>query len=90
VIVGLGAPALALDLPGHGRSAWRDEGDYGPQQNAATLAPILREFAPQTDLVVGMSLGGLTAIRLAVSDPELVRRWCWSTSRRRRRSGTRR
>jgi pimeloyl-ACP methyl ester carboxylesterase len=73
VIVGLGEPALAVDLPGHGRSAWRDDGDYGPRRNAATLAPVLRELAPHTALVVGMSLGGLTAIRLAVSAPELVR-----------------
>ena len=73
VIVGLGEPALAVDLPGHGRSAWRDDGDYGPRQNAATLAPVLRELAPDAELVVGMSLGGLTAIRLAVSAPELVR-----------------
>ena len=73
VIVGLGEPALAVDLPGHGRSAWRDDGDYGPRQNAATLAAVLRELAPDAELVVGMSLGGLTAIRLAVSAPELVR-----------------
>src|ERR1044072_4961114 len=36
VILGLGEPALAVDLPGHGRSAWRDYGDYGPKLNAAT------------------------------------------------------
>ena len=40
---------------------------------AATLAPVLRELAPDAELVVGMSLGGLTAIRLAVAAPELVR-----------------
>jgi pimeloyl-ACP methyl ester carboxylesterase len=73
VIVGLGEPALAVDLPGHGRSAWREDGNYGPRQNAATLAPVLHELAPDAQLVVGMSLGGLTAIRLAVSAPELVR-----------------
>ncbi|MDQ2628819.1 MAG: alpha/beta hydrolase [Actinomycetota bacterium] len=74
VIVGLDVPALALDLPGHGRSAWRDDGDYSPQRNAAALAPVLRELAPSAELVVGMSLGGLTAIRLAAAAPELVRR----------------
>ena len=74
VIVGLGEPALAVDLPGHGRSAWRDDGDYGPKQNAETVEPVLRALAPNADLVVGMSLGGLTAIRLAVAAPELVRK----------------
>jgi pimeloyl-ACP methyl ester carboxylesterase len=74
VIVGLGEPALAVDLPGHGRSAWREDGDYGPVQNAQTLQPVLREWAPQAELFVGMSLGGLTAIRLATRAPDLVRR----------------
>jgi pimeloyl-ACP methyl ester carboxylesterase len=72
VIVGLGEPALAVDLPGHGRSAWREDGDYGPKLNAVAVEPVVRELAPDADLVVGMSLGGLTAIRLAVSAPELV------------------
>ncbi|EUA56570.1 hydrolase domain protein [Mycobacterium xenopi 4042] len=44
--MGLGEPALAVDLPGHGRSAWRDDGDYSPRRNAATLMPVLRELAP--------------------------------------------
>jgi pimeloyl-ACP methyl ester carboxylesterase len=74
VIVGLGEPALAIDLPGHGRSAWRDDGDYGPRLNAVAVEPVVRELAPDADLVVGMSLGGLTALRLAVAAPELVRR----------------
>lgn len=73
VIVGLGEPALAVDLPGHGHSDWREDGDYSPQLNADTLAPVLRELAPTAELVVGMSLGGLTAIRLAAAAPELVR-----------------
>ncbi len=46
VILGLGVPALAIDLPGHGRSAWREDGDYGPRLNAETLLPVLREWAP--------------------------------------------
>ncbi|WP_156349408.1 MULTISPECIES: alpha/beta fold hydrolase [unclassified Mycobacterium] len=72
VVVGLGQPALAVDLPGHGHSAWREDGDYSPQLNADALLPALREHAPSPDLVVGMSLGGLTAIRLAAVAPELV------------------
>ena len=34
---------------------------------------MLHELAPTADLVVGMSLGGLTAIRLAAVAPDLVR-----------------
>lgn len=74
VIVGLGEPALSIDLPGHGRSAWRDDGDYGPKLNALAVEPVVRELAPDADLVVGMSLGGLTALRLAVAAPDLVRK----------------
>ncbi len=74
VILGLGQPALAIDLPGHGRSAWREDGDYGPRENAVAIAPVLRELAASADLIVGMSLGGLTAIRLAAAEPDLVPR----------------
>ncbi|MGV0791282.1 alpha/beta fold hydrolase [Mycolicibacterium sp. XJ1819] len=74
VVLGLGEPALAVDLPGHGRSAWREDGDYGPKLNASLVEPVLRSLAPDADLVVGMSLGGLTALRLAVAAPDLVRR----------------
>jgi pimeloyl-ACP methyl ester carboxylesterase len=72
VILGLGEPALAIDLPGHGRSAWREDGDYGPKLNSETLRPFLREWAPNPRLVVGMSLGGLTALRIAATEPALV------------------
>lgn len=72
VILGLGLPALAVDLPGHGRSAWREDGDYGPKLSAQTLRPVLRELAPHPRLVVGMSLGGLTALRIAATEPALV------------------
>lgn len=72
VIVGLGEPALAVDLPGHGHSSWRADGDYSPQHNAGALAPVLRDLAPDAEFVVGMSLGGLTGIRLGALAPELV------------------
>jgi pimeloyl-ACP methyl ester carboxylesterase len=72
VILGLGVPAVAIDLPGHGRSAWREDGDYGPKLNAETLRPVLRKHAPSAQLVVGMSLGGLTALRVAATEPALV------------------
>ena len=73
VVLGLGLPALSVDLPGHGRSGWREDGDYGPKRNAEAVEPAVRELAPDAELVVGMSLGGLTALRLAVTAPALVR-----------------
>ena len=72
VILGLGVPALAVDLPGHGRSAWREDGDYGPRRSAETLRPVLRAHAPDARLIVGMSLGGLTALQIAAAEPALV------------------
>jgi pimeloyl-ACP methyl ester carboxylesterase len=72
VIVGLGVPALAVDLPGHGHSGWREDGDYSPLHNADAVVPVLEEHAPGADLIVGMSLGGLTAIRVGALAPSLV------------------
>jgi pimeloyl-ACP methyl ester carboxylesterase len=72
VILGLGLPALAVDLPGHGRSAWREDGDYGPKLAADKVLPVLHEYAPNLRLLVGMSLGGLTALRIAATEPALV------------------
>ena len=46
VILGLGLSALAIDLPGHGRSQWREDGDYGPVLNAEAVEPVIRELAP--------------------------------------------
>jgi esterase len=73
VAAGLGRPALAVDLPGHGHSDWRDDRDYWPWRNAEAVREVLAAAAPSPVAVVGMSLGGLTAIRLASRWPELVR-----------------
>lgn len=74
VALWLGRPALAIDLPGHGHSSWRDDRDYGPAHNALAVASVVERFAPDAAGVVGMSLGGLTTIRLAATRPDLVRR----------------
>jgi pimeloyl-ACP methyl ester carboxylesterase len=74
VALALGRPLLALDLPGHGHSDWRQDSDYRPARNADAVAAAVRELAPNAAGVVGMSLGGLTAIRLASGYPDLVRR----------------
>ena len=55
----------AIDLPGHGRSAWT--ADASPQQQLAELAAIL----PHGATLVGWSLGGQLALQLA-GDPALA------------------
>jgi esterase len=67
-------PVLAVDLPGHGHSSWRTDGDYGPRNNADDVAVMLRELAPDAEVLVGMSLGGLTVTSVAARHPDVVRR----------------
>lgn len=74
VALALQRPLLAIDLPGHGHSDWRDDHAYFPVENARAVAVMIRELAPDAAAVVGMSLGGLTALVLASDAPELVRK----------------
>jgi pimeloyl-ACP methyl ester carboxylesterase len=65
-------PVLAPDLPGFGATppptvAW------GSDQYAAAVAPLLLESTATAGMVVvGHSLGGRVAVRLAAARPELV------------------
>lgn len=74
LVLALGRPALAIDLPGHGHSDWREDRDYGPWRNAEAVAAVMDQAAPRGASVVGMSLGGVTTIRLAAARPDLVAR----------------
>lgn len=72
-ILALGLPALAIDLPGHGDSSWRDDAAYSGAPLAADLAAPLAAWTDAPQVLVGQSLGGLTAAAVAASHPELVR-----------------
>jgi pimeloyl-ACP methyl ester carboxylesterase len=76
VALALGRPLVAVDLPGHGRSDGpaRPGTANDPAASAADVAAAVAQLAPRAAGVVGMSLGGLTAIALAHRSPELVRR----------------
>src|SRR5271163_2252157 len=66
VALALDRPLVAIDLPGHGHSDW-PEGAVAldPAAMADDVAVVVGTLAPSAAGVVGMSLGGVTAIALA-------------------------
>ncbi|MGD0392680.1 MAG: alpha/beta hydrolase [Acidimicrobiales bacterium] len=75
VALALDVPLVAIDLPGHGHSDWPGDGralDTGAM--AEDVATTMARLAPDAGMVVGMSLGGMTAISLAARHPGSVRR----------------
>ena len=74
VALALDRPLVAVDLPGHGRSDHRPAHNYGPASMADDVAVAVEALAPEAAAVVGMSLGGLTAMCLAADHSHLVRR----------------
>jgi pimeloyl-ACP methyl ester carboxylesterase len=72
VALALDRPLVAIDLPGHGHSSHRDDHLYWPSENAIAVEHAVRELAPDAQVVVGMSLGGLTALSLTDRAPDLV------------------
>ena len=74
VLLALSRPALAIDLPGHGHSGWRDDFGYRPHQMAGDVAAVVDALVDAPIVLVGMSLGGATANALTARRPDLVRR----------------
>jgi pimeloyl-ACP methyl ester carboxylesterase len=74
VALALNRPLVAVDLPGHGHSDWWPDHQYLPERLADAVAAAIDALAPRAAAVVGMSLGGLTALRLATRRPDLVHR----------------
>jgi len=73
VALALDRPLLAVDLPGHGHSDWPQESAWlDPSTMADDVAKVVEGLAPGARAVVGMSLGGATAIALATRHPHLV------------------
>jgi len=73
VALAMARPLIAIDLPGHGHSSHREDHVYWPADNAVAVEAAVRELAPEAKLVVGMSLGGLTALALTDRAPDVVR-----------------
>ncbi|OBJ72026.1 alpha/beta fold hydrolase [Mycobacterium sp. 1274756.6] len=59
-----GWQAVTVDLRGHGESDWSADGDYRVVSFAADVNEVLRRLPPRP-VLVGASLGGITAMLLA-------------------------
>lgn len=68
----LDQPALALDLPGHGDSSWRADAAYVARVLAPDVITAVEEWTGGPQVLVGHSLGGLTATAVAASRADLV------------------
>src|SRR3989442_11227759 len=64
---------IATDARGHGESG-RPPGDYAPQEFVADAVAVLDALAIERAVVVGHSMGGTHAIRLAAAHPDRVDR----------------
>lgn len=64
---------IAFDVRGHGQSD-KPEGPYSIPLFAADTAALLRALDAVPATVVGLSMGGMIALQLAVDAPEVVRR----------------
>jgi esterase len=58
---------LAVDLRGHGDSEWPANGDYGLDANANDILQLIAAECTNRPVLVGMSLGGLTAFKVAAA-----------------------
>jgi esterase len=62
---------LAVDLRGHGESDWATDGDYKLETYTADIEKLLKRLDLDRPVLVGMSLGGQTALLVAGGDVPL-------------------
>jgi pimeloyl-ACP methyl ester carboxylesterase len=65
---------IALDLRGHGDSAWAPDGAYDPPLYMYDIVQVLRALDAGPVAVIGHSMGAVLAMRVAAAFPELVAR----------------
>jgi len=72
-LTSIGYPVLAVDLRGHGESPLGDANDFGPAALATDVLSAARgSGASGPFVVVGHSMGGRVAMRLAAMEPSAV------------------
>lgn len=72
VAAALAVPLIAIDLPGHGDSSWRDDADYSPAIMADAVLDTIRAVTDRPVALVGQSLGAMAALLVAHFAPQSV------------------
>ena len=67
------AHILALDVRGHGDSAWSPDGAYQYGDQAADLAAFVDALVPGRFVLIGTSMGGIIAMAYAAAHPTRLR-----------------
>ena len=65
---------IALDLKGYGYSARPKDGDYSLTAQSEIVARFMDRLAVKDSVVIGHSMGGAVATRLALRYPEWVKK----------------
>ncbi|MBI4371594.1 MAG: alpha/beta hydrolase [Elusimicrobia bacterium] len=65
--------AAALDLRGHGESAWIEDGHYAPEAWVADIESARRALGWERMILCGHSLGGRLVLAYAAAHPERLR-----------------
>ncbi len=71
-LLGAGLRSIALDWPGHGETP-PGEGAASAMRFADIAEEVVEQLAPDGAVVLGNSVGGFAATRLAIRRPELVK-----------------
>lgn len=72
VLLPAGLRTIALDWPSHGESP-PGEGPLSAMRLADVAEEVVQRLAPEGAIVVGNSVGGFSAARMAIRRPDLVR-----------------
>lgn len=62
---------IALDQRGHGDSEWSRDADYSSSAMAADVNALINELAIREATIIGHSMGGMNAMRIALDFPNL-------------------
>jgi len=68
-----GRQVVALDFPGHGKSTFKIGYPYSIRKNAEATLAVMDRLKIQRAVLVGNSMGGQTALYLAIHHPDRVR-----------------